>query len=250
MFRRLLIAAALAVAVAASARAETTQITIGVEHNMSAFLVTPDGPGPYPAILVLHTSSGLAPADLEFANRLAQQGYVSLVPSFMAAYGITPQGRAATFTTYGDRIYADFMSALDMLRASDKVKGSKVGAVGFSNGGYFAAWLAVTAKVDAAVSYYGAYSAAGADRGLARFQSVARPGGSPLLIFHGGNDSTVPITAAEHLTAILSAAHTPFEYQRYTSAGHSFDRSGQNSDAAADAWARTLAFFASHLKQP
>ena len=244
------VAALLLVRAAAAGAATTSDVTIGVAHNMHAFLVAPDGPGPYPAVLVLHTSGGLKPADLDFAKRLADQGYVCLVPSFMDAYRITPQGRAATFTTYGDRIYADFVGAIAMLRQNDKVKGGKVGAVGFSNGGYFATWLALTDKVDAAVSYYGAYSAAGADRGLARFRAVAHAGGAPLLMFHGGNDSTVPIATAEHLSAILAAAHTPFEFQKYGAAGHGFERNGTASDAAADAWRRTLAFFAMHLKQP
>jgi len=236
-------------AMAKPAVAETaTDIIIGVNHNMHAMVIAPDGPGPYPAVLVLHTSSGFAPGDVRFAQALVAQGYVCLVPKFMEAYHITPQGRAATFTTYGDQIYADFVSAIAMLKQDDKVKGSKVGAVGFSNGGYFATWLAITNKVDAGVSYYGAYSAAGADRGLTRFQSVARPGGSPLLMFHGGNDSTVPISAAEHLSAILAAAHTPFEFQRYGSAGHSFERSGDDPADAQDAWQRTLAFFGGHLK--
>ena len=246
-------AALLLVAIPAArpaAAASTTDIIVGVNHNMHAMLVVPDGPGPYPAVLVLHTSNGFSPGDVRFAEALAEQGYVSLIPKFMEAYRITPQGRAATFTTYGDQIYADFIGAVAMLRQSDNVKGRKVGAVGFSNGGYFAAWLAMTAKVDAAVSYYGAYSAAGADRGLSRFQSVARAGGSPLLMFHGGNDSTVPIATAEHLSAILAAARTPFEFQRYGSAGHAFERSGDDPAAAQDAWQRTLAFFRMHLQQP
>lgn len=234
-----------------AAASSAVNLLIGAHQNMQATLIAPDGPGPYPGVLVLHTSGGLKPADIAFANRLAAEGYVCLVPSFMSAYRITPKGRAATFTTYGDQIYADFVGAVAMLRQNGKVKGSKVGAVGFSNGGYFATWLALTNKVDAAVSYYGAYTAAGADRGLSRFQSMARAGGSPLLMFHGANDATVAMAAAEHLAAILAAAHTPFEFQRYNFAGHQFERVGnESSDAATDAWRRTLAFFAMHLKQP
>jgi len=231
------------------AAAETaSDVVIGVNHNMHAMLIAPDGPGPFPAVLVLHTSGGFQPGDVRYAQALVAQGYVCLIPKFMEAYRITSQGRALTFTTYGDQVYTDFVSAIDMLRRHDKVQGGKVGAVGFSNGGYFSVWLAMTAKVDAAVSYYGAYSAAGADRGLSRFQSVARPGGAPLLIFHGGNDSTVPIQTAEHLSAILAGVHAPFEFQRYGSAGHSFERNGDDPAAAAEAWQRTLAFFGRYLK--
>ena len=41
----------------------------------------------------------------------------------------------------------------------------KVFAVGFSNGGYWAAALAARGDIDAAVSYYGAYSEGGKFRG-------------------------------------------------------------------------------------
>ncbi len=132
--------------------AETANVMVGVKQNMHAVLIAPDGGGPYPAILLLHTSGGLRQADLDYGQRLSQQGYVVLVPAFLAAYGITPRGRMATFTTDADAIYADFVAALDMLERDPRVAGRKLGAIGFSNGGYFAMWLAATGKVQAGVS--------------------------------------------------------------------------------------------------
>ena len=38
------------------ALADSKKIQVGTNKNMAAVLMTPDGPGPYPAILVLHTS--------------------------------------------------------------------------------------------------------------------------------------------------------------------------------------------------
>jgi len=54
--------------------ADSTSIRVGVNKNMEAQLMTPDGPGPYPAILLLHTSGGLQAADLDYAKRLVAQG--------------------------------------------------------------------------------------------------------------------------------------------------------------------------------
>ena len=98
------------------ALADSTTIKVGVNKNIDAHQMTPDGPGPYPAILVLHTSGGLQAGDFEFAKRLVQEGYVVLVPAFLEAYGIQAKTRQSTFTTHAQSIYADFGASLDLLR--------------------------------------------------------------------------------------------------------------------------------------
>jgi len=237
---------------AALAHAETAEIRVGVKQTMRATLITPDGNGPAPAILLLHTSGGLQEADIDFGRRLAREGYVVLVPAFLEAYGISPRGRQAAFTTEAEPIYADFLAALDTLKHHPRVAGGKLGAIGFSNGGYFALWLAATGKVQAGVSYYGALSGAGTDRELSRFKDAFDKGSSPVLILHGTEDGTVPFAAAQHLSKVVAAAGSPYEFYPYDGAGHRFDRSGSSADqaAAADAWQRTLAFFGKYLKQP
>lgn len=240
----------LAILLAMPALADQTSVTVGVKQNMSAYLFTPDGNGPYPGILLLHTSGGLGGADIAYAQQLTGQGYVVLVPAFMAAYSITGRTRQQTFTTFADPIYADFVAALDTLAHNPKVAGRKLGAIGFSNGGYFAMWLAATDKVQAGVAYYGALTGAATDRGLSRFRSVFTKGSAPVLILHGMADETVPVAAAENLGDIVKAAGSPYEIHLYDGAGHEFERTGgaQNAAAAADAWPRTLAFFAKYLQ--
>jgi dienelactone hydrolase len=129
----------------------------------------------------------------------------------------------------------------------------------------------LTGKVRAAVSYYGAYTAAGTDVDEAHFRAAASATSSPLLILHGQSDDTVPVQAARRLATILDAVHAPYVIELYPATGHAFDRGGfvgstafRNSatknaraggdsgdDAAeADAWARTLDFFKNFLPQP
>jgi dienelactone hydrolase len=186
----------------------------------------------------------MKPDDLEFAKRLVKEGYVVLVPYFLQAYGIEAKTRQATFTTYAQPIYADFVACLKLLRDNPKVDGKKLGAIGFSNGGYFALWLAATGQVQAGVSYYGALTGAGTDKSLDLFRQVFTSGSSPVLILHGEKDSTVSVQKAIELDSLLTAAKSPHEYHQYPGAEHRFDRDrgGRNKEAAADAWQRTQAF--------
>jgi carboxymethylenebutenolidase len=242
---------ALCAGLAVPSWADTATIMVGVNHKMRALLLRPDGPGPYPAILVLHTSGGLQEGDTDFAQRLVQQNYVALVPAFMEAYGITQRTRYSTFTEDAEPVYADLAAALETLRQEDKVKGSRLGAIGFSNGSYFAMWLAATAKVQAAVGYYGAYSGAGTDKSLGRFRQVFSKSSAPVLILHGGSDGTVPVQVAQNLADIIAAAQAPVQLQIYPAADHRFDRepgSPAAQAAASDAWARTLDFLAKTLR--
>jgi carboxymethylenebutenolidase len=231
----------------APAAAATSQVTIGVNQNMSAYLVAPDGPGPYPGVVVLHTSSGLDHADMAFAEQLGRAGYVCLVPAFMAAYRISGPQRAATFTTYHDRIYADLADGVDRLRRLDKVAGHKIGAVGFSNGGYWAAALAAAGKVEAGVSYYGVLSGFGGEMRRHLKESVTATS-SPILILHGLNDTIQTVDGARFLDRLLAAVSVRHDMHLYPAAGHQFERDGQNADVASDAWQRTLAFYKTYLQ--
>lgn len=254
--KRFVLVASCLLAVAAyvpTAFAESKTLTVGVKRSMTATLIAPDGPGPYPGVLILHTSAGLERADLDYAKRLSDQGYVCLVPAFMEAYGITAKTRQQTFTSDADDVYGDLVAAIDTLRASNKVSGGKVAAIGFSNGGYFAMWLAATGKVDAGVGYYGAYSGAGTDKELKRFQAVFTATSSPVLILHGTVDRTVPVAVAQRLAYIAKTAGAPYEIELYESINHRFERDLHTDGvkvAADDAWQRTLTFLGRNLSRP
>jgi len=245
------VAVALWALCAQPAWAGSTTVKTGANGKMKAVLMTPDGPGPYPAILLLHTSGGLQPADTDFAQRLVREGYVVLLPYYFATYGIEARTRQEAFTTYAQNIYADLVASLNLLRSNAKVDGTKLGAVGFSSGGYFTLWLAATGQVQAGVSWYGAVTGAATDKSLSRFRGVFTTGSAPVLILHGDADSTVPVEKAIQLDSILTAAGSPHEFHEYSSAEHLFDREGgsANKEAAADAWLRTQAFFNKILKK-
>jgi carboxymethylenebutenolidase len=234
----------------ATVHAETLAVKVGVRKDMDAQLMVPEGNGPFPAILLLHTSGGLQSGDLDYARQLVSEGYAVLVPSFLATYNIKAKNRQESFTLYAEPIYADFIAGLDDLKANPKVDSRKLGAVGFSNGGYFAMWLAAKGDVQASVSYYGALTGAGTDKSLSRFRQVFNSASSPVLILHGAEDSTVPVGKAAELDALLTNLSVRHSYHQYPGAEHRFerDRSAANDAAAASAWEKTRAFLQSHLR--
>jgi carboxymethylenebutenolidase len=56
-----------------------------------AYLVRPDGDGPFPAVLVFQDAFGLRPRLKEMADRIAERGYVVLVPNLLYRGGRAPQ---------------------------------------------------------------------------------------------------------------------------------------------------------------
>jgi carboxymethylenebutenolidase len=230
--------------------ADAVQVKTGARQAMEATLYKPAGAGPFPAVLVLHTSGGLRPADHAYASKLADEGYVALVPDFFTPYGLSEGNRQQTFTTHAQAIYADFVAAIGMLKKMREVQADRIGAVGFSNGGYWALLLAARGEIQAGVSYYGAVNGAGTDNSLEAFRSAFTANSSPVLVLHGAMDSVVAPRHAETLKSVLMNVKAPHEFHMYGAAGHSYDRGKQpDNSATAESWKRTLGFFDAKLRK-
>src|SRR5919198_2631697 len=76
--------------VASGLRIPTTAPSGGLEQ-IPAYLVKPEGPGPFPAVVIMHDCSGLGPrssgAPLRWAQELVKQGYVVLMPDSFTTRG-------------------------------------------------------------------------------------------------------------------------------------------------------------------
>jgi carboxymethylenebutenolidase len=245
-FLMLLLAGLSASIGSAAAGTFTSQtLTVGVHKNMEATLYTPDGPGPFPMVLVLHTSGGISSADQGYCGNLVKEGYICIAPAFLRAHAITEETRRLSFTKEAPSIMADFIEIIGELNALPKAKQGAVGAVGFSNGGFFAMLLASTNKIKAGVSYYGALDGARSHPDLKPFQERFTGASAPVLILAGENDTTIGMGPVRKLEGILKTCGARYELKVYPDTEHSFDRSSLrpgNRAAAADAWPRTLAF--------
>jgi len=218
-----------------------------VRKNMESTLYVPKGAGPFPSILVMHTSCGISEADRGYCANLAREGYICQAPAFLRAYGITSgELRKKSFTTDARAILEDFRSIVLEMQAMPMAKKGAACVIGFSNGGYFAAMIAAGGRVQAAVSYYGTFTGANTDPTMSRMRERWNGASSPLLILAGEGDTTIGAETPRKLAEIIQAAGGRYEIKMYPGAGHDFDRAGttgpNNAAAAADAWQRTLAF--------
>jgi carboxymethylenebutenolidase len=67
----------------------------GTSGTMRGYLVQPNAPGPFPAVLVIHENRGLNPHIEDIARRAATEGFLALAPDGLSPVG----GYPATTTT-------------------------------------------------------------------------------------------------------------------------------------------------------
>lgn len=105
--------------------------------QVSGILSRPEGKGPFPAVVLLHTCAGMTDTVAQFWPRyLAQLGYVSL-----AVDSLSPRGfRSCRKTSYSRRdvvrmVGNDAYGALQYLAGLPEVDKQRIGVMGFSLGG-------------------------------------------------------------------------------------------------------------------
>src|SRR5436309_891561 len=121
----------------------TTTAPSGVSEQIPVTLSKPDGPGPFPAVVIVHDCSGLGPrssgAPDRWARELLGRGYVVLIPDSFTTRGFA-DGVCTVTSTRGidvspERRAHDAYAALAHLRTLPYVDGSRVGLMGGSHGG-------------------------------------------------------------------------------------------------------------------
>src|SRR5581483_6872841 len=111
----------------------------GGSHHLRGYVARPDGAGPWPGVVIVHEAYGLADVMRRQADRLAQAGYLALLPDLYSDGGalrcvvrtmralVAGQGRALV----------DIEAARQWLLAQGDCTG-RIGIVGFCMGGAFA----------------------------------------------------------------------------------------------------------------
>jgi carboxymethylenebutenolidase len=142
------------------------------DGHSNGTLHVPDGDGPWPGVVVFPDAGGARETMREVGDRLADMGYVALVPDIfyragdwapfdMATVFSDSDERARMFGMIGeltnDRIIADAGAYADFLLARPEVSGSAVGTTGYCLGGRMSLLAAggLGDTIAAAASFHG-----------------------------------------------------------------------------------------------
>jgi carboxymethylenebutenolidase len=231
----------------AFAAEETVSFDSGKEKG-SGFLVTPGGAGPAPAVVVIQEWWGLNEWVKDQARALAKEGYVALAVDLYRGKATDKQEEAHQLMSGlpPDRALRDLRGAFAFLAARKDVKNDKIGSIGWCMGGHYSLALATEEPALAAVvAYYGAPPTD--DAAIAKIKA-------PVLGNFGGADGGPSPDQVKAFEAAMRKAGKSVDVKIYDGAGHAFANvnnpwGGYREAAAKDAWARTLAFFAAHLKK-
>lgn len=98
-------------------------------HPIS-YLARPPGPGPFPAVVILHGSGGFHSDMLSWADRLRRWGYVALAVDSFGRRGI----ESAHNASQGEQV-VDAFRALQFLKKQPFVRAGEIAVLGFSMGG-------------------------------------------------------------------------------------------------------------------
>jgi carboxymethylenebutenolidase len=212
-------------------------------------VATPEGDGPWPGVVMYPDAGGARQTFTEMAQRLADLGYVVLVPDvYYRDPGWAPFEMTTVFSDAGERtrlfgmiskvtpeiMAADAAAFFDYLQGRPDVSGTAFGTTGYCMGGRTSLVVAgrVPARVAAAMSFHGG--------GLASDDA-----GSPHLladviratVYVGGakDDASFTPEQAETLDKALTAAGVEHTIEIYD-AGHGFavPDNGPFDEAAAE----------------
>ena len=212
--------------------------------NTSAYLARPAAPGP--GIVVIQEWWGLVPHICDIADRFAAEGFCAVAPDLY--HGTTTkspdEGGKLMMALRIDQAARDLLGAINYLRESADVTGSKVGTIGFCMGGALSLFAACQSRaVGACAVFYGGHPNVKPD--VAALQA-------PVLGVFAGKDAFISPAVVAALDKQLTDAGKRHEFHSYPDAQHAFfnDQRPEVYDAAAsaDAWAKTLAFFRRELR--
>jgi carboxymethylenebutenolidase len=210
--------------------------------TVSGFLAVPRNPGRHRAVVAMHEWWGLNAWVKEQATNLAANGYVVFaVDLYQGNVAANPSEARKLKRGLRDELVIRAMKAsFDYLADRPDVDPTHIGSIGWSMGGRYALQLAIhEPRLAACVVNYGA---------LPTDPVAIQRIHAQVLGTFGALDRGIPPGKVRAFEQSMRAANKPVEIKIYRGAGHGFQNPdntrGYRPGPAADAWSRTLAFFA------
>ena len=193
-------------------------------------LLTPQGGGPFPAVVVMHGCDGVSAHTRAWAQRLVGWGYAALIVDSFRPRGMSNVCSQALSVSPSTRA-GDAVAAKAYLQSLPNIAKGRTGLIGFSHGGWAA--LAAAGSFTAVVAYY------------------------PWCSGHVPANTLVLIGSADDWTPSQRCSGSSANLKVYSGATHAFDaridttylghRMAYDADAASDAEERTRQFFVARL---
>lgn len=281
MWTRALVALTIAAALAGCAgptRITYQNVTPDKPETISATVTRPSGPGPFPAVVQLHGCAGLEAQSFRWARWLADHGYAALVVDSLRARHVKGDCRTGPDEPPITARFDDAFGALRYLQSRPDVRGDRVAAIGWSQGGVYAMAVINGPSLERARRRGVALPAVGfaASVGVypgGCFSLVKEQVVRPLLVLIGEADDWTPADKCREMVEAMRARGADATIVTYPGAYHYFDVEGQRlevladvendtrpggfgatvsyqAEAAADAHRRIEEFLARHLRRP
>lgn len=224
---------------------------------------TPDGPGPWPGVVMYVDAGGVRDTFDEMAAKLAGLGYAVLLPDVYYRHGDwDPIDMRTVFNDPDERkrlmsmiasitpemMTTDAAAFFDYLAARPEVRGDKFGTTGYCMGGRTSFTVAgrVPGRVAAAASFHGGGLVTdGADSPHLRADEIR----AAVYVAGAHNDASFTADNAETLEKALTAAGVEHTIETYPAA-HGYavpDNLSYDADAAERHWTAMREFFAAKL---
>lgn len=227
----------------------TDQVVCGSDGSMDMHMWTPET-APHSAILLIQEIFGVGPYIRSVAERLAEAGYLVGAPDIFWRFAPnwesdhTEAGLGASMEKVQQldfpKAIGDCVTALEQLRTQPGIAAAPA-VTGFCLGGTIAWGVAANGDPSCCVSYYGS----GVPSMLGMIDQVK----CPTLLHFGNNDPFIPNEGVDQVGEAI--AGRPGFALNVETAGHAFDNHESamfyNEGAANAAWAKTMAFLATHL---
>ncbi len=229
---------------------------------ITAYVAKPEGPGPFPGVVLIHHLPGWSELYIETTRRFAHHGYLAICANLYQREGGGSDGNpddvAAKVRAEGGisdaQMVGDTEAAVKWMRAQPECNG-KVGLIGSCSGGRHAFIYACQKKdVDAVVEQWGggvvmAPEELNAKKPVAPID-MTKDLSCPLLGLFGNDDRAPSPEQVNQHEAELKKSGKNYEFHRYDGAGHGFfywHRPLYRPEQAMDGWNKIWAFFGKHM---
>lgn len=214
-------------------------------ETIRAYVAYPERKNKAPGVIVIHEIYGLTEWEPTVADRLAQAGYVAVLPDLLSSkHGKTPanpdSARQLISELKPDRVTADLDATYGYLNQLPAVQKGVVGTIGFCwGGGESFRYATNNPNLRAAVVCYGPAPDTAA---INRIKA-------PVLGIYGEDDARIN-QALPEVTAAMQSSGKTFTQEVFPNTGHGFlkpGRQGYDTPHRERAWKRILEFYRARL---